>query len=729
MTTQVITELENLRRKLLDTGTRNRLIHVNRANQKSNSLNIINEISDSVYSILRHDEKRMRFKAMGKDRLSAEDVVVFAEPDPSATSNSERLTDQWLETPLGPEALVRRLLRLANDARTAEEEQGINILYLALGFLSWKEDGSSEIKREAPLILLPVELKRNPKTSAYELHSRDDDLSTNLSLAEKLREDFGINLPDLEESEEWQPSQYFAQVRDSISAKADWTIDENGMQLGFFSFAKLLMHRDLETDGWPNNSLIEHPLISGLLRDGFPHSEPSAQEIQKLDEIFHPSDIIQIIDADASQTKVIEEVRGTHKPSLVVQGPPGTGKSQTIANLIAAAVHDGKKVLFVAEKATALSVVHQRLVNAGLRDLCIELHSRNVSKKVLAQELGRTLNAAAQVLPYPNEPDELCRKRDQLNKIAYLLHRPIGQAIETPFYTMSELISFIGQGIKPTNLPQEGLEHLDRTGRMAILKSIRSYVSARSIIGNPLDHPFYGITDISLQPPDRERALITLQSLIGEFEKLSAQSAQITAIVEQEKPDTLADTDHLSNLLMLFEVRPSKVSEFLNEIFEYVDDPRLKDGLDIGRDWASAYRLAEVSFNEAAWIADIARIREEIVSKINSFWHRLFGSFFRSSSEFATLLKGQLPSSLPAQLELLDQLIDVKRKRKKLADEEQWLKPIIAKYWREERTPFNDILAVANWTQDIKAVTKSSEPNTILTWLKIFDEPLNCQMN
>ena len=55
-----------------------------------------------------------------------------------------------------------------------------------------------------------------------------------------------------------------------------------------------------------------------------------------------------IMPADSSQHSAIK--RGI-EDSLVIQGPPGTGKSQTIANLIATAAAEGKKVLFLAEKA------------------------------------------------------------------------------------------------------------------------------------------------------------------------------------------------------------------------------------------------------------------------------------------------------------------------------------------------------------------------------------------
>ena len=110
---------------------------------------------------------------------------------------------------MGPEALARRLLRLAHDAKTAEEEQGLNILYLAIGFLRWRESASSEILREAPLVLLPVQLVRNERTSTYDILSRDDDITTNLPLQERLRQDFGIVLPEIDEADGWAPSRLF----------------------------------------------------------------------------------------------------------------------------------------------------------------------------------------------------------------------------------------------------------------------------------------------------------------------------------------------------------------------------------------------------------------------------------------------------------------------------------------------------------------------------------------
>ena len=264
----------------------------------------------------------MRFKAMGQDLDEGDEDNVLSLFDEEAFDHT-RHTDRYLETLLGPDGLQKRLLRLARDAKTSEEEQGINILYLSMGFLSWYEDQSSAILREAPLILLPVELVRDHRRSTYDLQCRDDDITTNLPLQERLKQDFGITLPEIEEDENWSPSGYFSMVLEAIVHRDGWEVDEDGMQLGFFSFAKLLMHHDLDLENWTGSELTGG-LIGSLLSGGFTPEPEAISSDDRLDEKLDPSDIIQVVDADASQTKVIEEVRlGSN---LVVQGPPGTGK-------------------------------------------------------------------------------------------------------------------------------------------------------------------------------------------------------------------------------------------------------------------------------------------------------------------------------------------------------------------------------------------------------------------
>ena len=127
----------------------------------------------------------MRFLALGRDKDEVPGDITFSDAGSDGFDDG-RYQDLQLETRLGPDALQKKLLKIAREAQTAEEESGVNILYLALGFLTWFEDKTSSLAREAPLVLLPVELVRNARTSTYDLRMRDEDLVTNLPLQQRL---------------------------------------------------------------------------------------------------------------------------------------------------------------------------------------------------------------------------------------------------------------------------------------------------------------------------------------------------------------------------------------------------------------------------------------------------------------------------------------------------------------------------------------------------------------
>ena len=108
-----------------------------------------------------------------------------------------------------------------------------------------------------------------------------------------------------------------------MAAQARWEVQPDVITLGFFSFAKFLMYRDLDVRTWPDAAkLVEHPALTGLLRDGFPASDRPFAEDVNLDELIPAARLDHVVDADGSQTQAIEMVRRGR--SVVIQGPPGT---------------------------------------------------------------------------------------------------------------------------------------------------------------------------------------------------------------------------------------------------------------------------------------------------------------------------------------------------------------------------------------------------------------------
>jgi Protein of unknown function (DUF4011)/AAA domain len=285
----------------------------------------------------------------------------------------------------------------------------------------------------APLVLLPVVIERRQGREQFVLRARDDDLIINASLREKLRSISKVELPELPEGDDWLPSSYLDAVAEAVAGEARWQVDRASCGLGFFTFSKFLMWRDLAPSAWPQaNRLSDHPLVSALLGHGlgFDPGAPIVDDDEPIDRKIDVATAIHVLDAASSKAVAIEEAKAGR--NLVIQGPPGTGKSQTIANIIAAAVQSGRSVLFVAEKAAALDVVYGRLKAAGLEPLCLELHSRKATKAAVVSSLDRALRAGGAVPLDPGIAGSLGAARDRLNGWSETLHREIGRSGRTP---------------------------------------------------------------------------------------------------------------------------------------------------------------------------------------------------------------------------------------------------------------------------------------------------------
>ena len=686
---------DDTRKRLVETGTRNRLVHVNRANTRGNVVNIVNERSDHVWAIL-SSGKAMRFRALGHDTRRGDDAsdIVLANEDFDDVG-ADRYTDNQLETRLGPDGLAKKLLKIAREAKTAEEEQGVNILYLALGFLTWFEDTTSNVAREAPLILLPVELVRNARTSTYDIKLRDEDLITNLPLQQRLSEDFGIRLPPVEVGDNWKPSDYYAQVESVITDRARWKIDSDAMQLGFFSFSKLLMYLDLALDAWPDSALEGHALTRGLLYEGFDSEQPLFGPEDRLDDILPPEKMFHVVDADSSQARVIEEVRSGR--NLVVQGPPGTGKSQTITNIIAAAAKEGKTVLFVAEKMAALSVVHDRLVKVGLRDVCLELHSKSANKKVVLAEIARTLGAAQAIPAMPQAPVALTETRDRLNRIADALHTPIGETGETPFSALARQARYIGMDAPTPMFEADALATMPKAKERELANDLLEFGSLLQSFGNLRSHPFWGVGALDLQPVELARLQSDLTTAVEAVQQLrDAVDGPLTAMrlpLARSLSVVSAVAETMRGLIDL----PEGEAALAMAISRVADPARLSEALDTATAWRELREAETEEFIEPAFDGDAASLRAPLVAGTRSFFAR-WGSAYRGASrQLGGMLRNPVPKSADDRVGLVDRLLEVKRLRARWGDDEAFMSAALGDIWRGERTDFARVAGIARW--------------------------------
>ena len=182
-----------------------------------------------------------------------------------------------------------------------------------------------------------------------------------MTLVELLKEDFGITVTGLESLPEDDSGLDVRRVirtfRETVRDIERWDVLDIA-RIGIFSFAKFLMWRDLAERA---NELIKNPVVGHLVNRPEQAFDPDATfpNPDRLDEEWSPVHAFCPLPADASQLAAI--LAAAKGRSFVLEGPPGTGKSQTITNLIAHCLAEGKTVLFVSEKMAALNVVHDRL--------------------------------------------------------------------------------------------------------------------------------------------------------------------------------------------------------------------------------------------------------------------------------------------------------------------------------------------------------------------------------
>jgi Protein of unknown function (DUF4011)/AAA domain len=382
--------LDRIRTRLLDLTSRNRLL--NFRHSSVSSLRIVDVPVGYVYSRLR-DNERLTFFPVPEPEISGREMPSAKNYATSLGWNTAFDLDEVngkavesLPVLLYPEQLGTLSRKIASAAKTAIDESGANMLFLVFGFLEWYESDDSEQPHLAPLVVLPVVLDRGGgKSRAIEvvLQYSGEEIETNLSLVEKMRRDFGLEMPPLEGED--TPETYFEKFRPILALKKRWRVKRH-LTLAFLSFGKLLMYRDLDPKTWPGGqSIAKHPLVRELFEGTKNPSIERAEEFS-IDAPELADEVPNLIrDADSSQhSALIHALRGQN---LVIEGPPGTGKSQTITNLIAAALAKGKTVLFVAEKLEALKVVRSRLDEAGLGIFCLEVHSHKTQKGALLRDL------------------------------------------------------------------------------------------------------------------------------------------------------------------------------------------------------------------------------------------------------------------------------------------------------------------------------------------------------
>ena len=611
-----------------------------------------------------------------------------------ALSPADRGREEVL-IPYDPRGAEGQLKRMRLRARGSVQEQGVNILYLAFGMVHWSELGCDDIELLSPLVLVPVELIKEGPLFPFRIRTADDDIVVNPNFAYKLRTGFGISLPEWPEEPEPIDS-YLEKVKASLSCAPRWRVEE-GAFLGLFSFAKLSMYQELQVE---QERLSCHPFIKALAGDPSllppPTDHPRAE---MLDDMVRPSDSYQLLDADSSQQEAIEMAKGGM--SFVLQGPPGTGKSQTISNIIAEALAQDKKVLFVSEKMAALEVVKGRLDDKGLGDFTMEIHSRKANKTAVIEELRRCM----QPTPAPMVPTEdlqrLEKVRDDLNRYVRALHEVQAPLGRSTFHAYSRLAALHDAPDLMVAIPDVGdLRWEDLEDR---LRTVRRLQTGLPLVERMDGHPWKDLRTERWKTGDESVVATELRRLRERLQILRERATGASGMIDQKVPADLNGTKRVIGLLHIIGTTPYPPEHWLvpgrpGSLLGQCD------GLEAAyQAKALDDRWVSENYRDEVRDLDARPFLERVLTRYAGFFRFLSSDYKADRARLQGLRRDDRKLSYPQLVTELRQLVAVSERDRALTERERAAHEEIGLRFTGPSTDWSELRKSLAWTSGLLA--------------------------
>lgn len=696
------TRLDHWKRRLLDLSLRNTLL--NYRPTKSTISILTAELSDLEDALADGNDFQIHPKPMDWEK-DPRDKKIYQKrmySDPQIQLLKAELSQRRLRTDLSEIELTNRLTQLYRTVRTSIEENGASTFFLALGTLIWYETDSSEKPRLAPLLLIPMEIVRKSVQTGYLIRESDSEPQLNITLIEKLRQDFGININGLNplptDDHGIDVLKVLNYVRIAVMNKPRWDVIEEAY-LGLFSFSKFVMWNDLKDR---TGDLIQNKVVASLMVGNLQWvPEELDINIDSLDRTYHPKDIICPISADSSQ--LIAVIAADAGKSIVLHGPPGTGKSQTITNIIAHTLGQGKTVLFVAEKMAALSVVQRRLEQLGLAPFCLEVHSNKSKKKDVLDQLYDSLETARLGQPenWEKEANRLAELRMELNGYVQALHceRSLGHS----FFQGLSKYAAVREFPHVVIVDDDQIKQITSEKLYCWQNITRQLQIAGEACGHPYNHPWSdsGLTDYLPQLRIKlDECLLKMHNQIKHWQETSIPIAKVLNIGEQSK--SYKDLINMMDCAKLFISAPAVTEnmvcsnnwdEVYSSVEKWINHGRTRDKL--RKEIFSRY--SEQALNlDVLGLCDLLK-----ATKQKWFLPRFLGEL-KITKELRTVIKPGIQLEGNNLENELSQLKALKNEEGILSSASDRARGLLGRLWQDGEADWDFVADACKWTANIR---------------------------
>jgi very-short-patch-repair endonuclease len=416
-------------------------------------------------------------------------------------------------------AAAKAAASIARRIKEYDEERGVRIGHLVVGFASWTDASpgrdrdrgrwglpqraagielvtpagdpigtdaepvpSARREIRAPVLLRDVAVRRRAGREDFDLVA-DRDVEISPVLLHYVRSTFHIDvdpefvadLNDIVDDPD-RVDEALAKLGGALTDVPDFRIAP-GALIGTFHYAKLAMHQDLMDNAvrFAGNDLVAAMAgdLGAIERIRRPIGDVTIDQPDRTPV----ADEFLVLDADPSQNYVVNAVLAGR--TIVVQGPPGTGKSQTISNLIVTLAARGRTALFVAEKRAAIDAVLGRLTEAGLSGLTLDLHVSTANRGRVYEQFRSTIDGARMVeaIDHTRLHARLERDRAGLLTHAAAMHRirpPWGLSVDT---LQRDLLSVPAAARPDVRLAPGAVDMLDGRRADEVRAALAEYVA------------------------------------------------------------------------------------------------------------------------------------------------------------------------------------------------------------------------------------------------------------
>lgn len=724
MKASIIAKLQASRKELLDIGLRNNLVSFKKTTK---NLTITQANSNELFEALCVENKSLTFVPLeksaqkpppddGLEDLGSSELELLSAITGAGESNEVierteadqakalRQSKVRLHTGLEDERLFLQLLKIRSEAQTYVEEQGVNVLFMAIGFLHWYESDSSSEVRRAPLVMVPVKLERTTARELFKLDYTGDELILNLSMAARLKTDFDIKLPmmDLEADQTSQDlAAYFDEVAESVKIQKRWSVQPNEVVLGFFSFGKFLMFKDLEPQSWPDDkSPGDHAVMGRLLGEGFGDIEPKYPDDLKIDTVCSPGDVHFVKDADSSQSQAILEVRAGS--NLVIQGPPGTGKSQTITNLISELISQKKTVLFVAEKMAALDVVKRRLDESNLGDAVLELHSQRATKSSVLTELSRTLDQGRPLNDTGHQDIESLKQVQQdLNEYCESVSALIGNSGMPFLDVLGKYLQCKRQSpdLAPLNIASAPTwNQTTFNQKRELVHELELHLDA---MGRPDQSPFWGSTITFFDPIEENATSSALQQLLEYLTEIDGATLALSQRLMLSRPASLLDIDVVCRAARRAEQAPKLQGVHISTQDWQLRRDALRSLVEAGRSMTDLRLQFEKQLIDVAWEHDLLTVRRDLLAYGSKWWRFFSGDYKAAKQALQSLTREVLPKEPADMLKIVDAVLNHQESQKVYAKVESLGEALFGAQWQGKKSDWVVLDRITEWVVNL----------------------------